>query len=98
MLEVVVVALSLANGPGMLVVGDTGGSGGGAIFCETRREAAVEGCRGLKGEGGTELRSGAIWEMTLGDVCYGYSLQPTLIWLCFMAYMTADVNWYSRLF
>lgn len=58
--ELLVAACSRADSPGMLARGDAGGIGGGGIFCEVLRVGIDEGCRGLNGEDGTELRSGAI--------------------------------------
>jgi hypothetical protein len=65
MLELRVAACSRTNSPGILARGDAGGIGGGAMFCEVLRCEVLrvgidEGCRGLNGEEGTELRSGAI--------------------------------------
>ena len=60
MLEVLVAAFSLADMLETLAPGDAGGSGGGPIFCEVSRVEGDKGCRGLNGEEGTELRSGAI--------------------------------------
>ena len=60
MLELRVAACSRTDSPGILARGDAGGIGGGAMFCEVLRLGIDEGCRGLNGEEGTELRSGAI--------------------------------------
>lgn len=45
--------------------GESNGAGGGAMFCEARREAAVDGgcerrARSWRGEEGTEFRSGGM--------------------------------------
>ena len=63
MVDVLGVGFSREDTPGMLGPGDAGGIGGGAMFCEGSRVDDEEACRGRNGEGGTEFRSGAIYEV-----------------------------------
>ena len=64
MADVLGVGFSKEDTPATLGPGDAGGIGGGAMFCEGSRVDAEEACCGRKGEGGTEFRSGAIYEVS----------------------------------